>query len=202
MSMKCHLCPCRVSTEEDMRHHLKAHETFGRDPRDKSTYGKKLPSMSKTNKMDDLVSIYENYLEEHTREGEKQNFRDSKLGEPVFDYGCKPYRELVIKKMQGDNRCEICNQRKPVECHHIIPVMTAPHLGLVYSNIIAVCIPCHEKIHHDYKISREVYEDNNSVWVDYSEEMMHDCVQCGSAFYGPLYRKFCRTCYQNNNNNY
>jgi len=185
-----------------MRHHLKAHETFGKDPKDKTTYGKKLPSMSKGNKITDLVAQYDDYIQTHTRSGEKQNFRDSRLGETVFDYDCKPYRELVIKKMTDNKRCEICSQRKPSECHHIIPVMTAPDLALVNSNVIAVCKPCHDKIHEAYNLSREIYEDNNSVWVDYSEEITHDCIQCGSSFYGPLYRKYCSLCYQNNKTNY
>ena len=199
---ECHLCKCQTGTIQDMDHHLKAHETFGKNPNDKTTYGKKLPSLGKTSKIDDLVALYDEYIQDHTRLGEKQNFRDAKLGETVFDYGCKPYRELVIKKMMENKRCEICNKRNPVVCHHIIPVMTAPHLGLVNSNIIAVCKPCHDKIHDEYKLSRQTYEDNNSIWIDYSEEMVHDCVQCGCSFYGPLYRNFCTTCYQHNKVDY
>jgi len=202
MSFRCTLCKCRFGTESDLKWHYKAHETFGKDPKDKATFGKKLPCMSTVNVIDDIVSMYKEYIENNTREVEKQNFRDLKLGEEVFDYTCKPYRELVIQKMNNNPRCEICKKRKPQLCHHIIPVMTAPHLALVSSNVIAICEPCHKKVHDDYKVIRGVYEDNNSIWIDYSEEMMHHCVQCGSSFYGPLYRKYCKDCYNRNNGQY
>ena len=192
---RCKICDCRFGTVIDLGYHMKAHKTGGCD----------LPSMRNRNRnpISSVCDEYKKYIEIHGRQVEKDMFSFIK-GHPKsggFNYNSEEYVLIREQKiMTAGDRCEICGAKKIVECHHIIPTVTSPELGLVSTNLIVVCKPCHGEIHHRYNELRSEYDV--SEWVDFESEEMHDCIQCGSAFYGPLYRKFCTTCYQHNKVDY
>lgn len=47
--------------------------------------------------------------------------------------------------------CQRCGLRASTETHHKVPVHEAPELVLAFSNLLAVCGPCHEAIHAEIR---------------------------------------------------
>ena len=61
------------------------------------------------------------------------------------------WRLLSEKKRSVDPLCELC-QRKGIvtaadEVHHKVPIDDAPWLRLVWSNLLSVCMRCHDEEH-------------------------------------------------------
>ena len=51
------------------------------------------------------------------------------------------YSHLRDYKLRENPLCELCHRRLAVECHHRTPLANG---GLnIYSNLVAVCHPCH-----------------------------------------------------------
>ena len=64
--------------------------------------------------------------------------------------------------MQTIQRCEICNRKRGLEAHHVVPFHVAPDLELNVDNLIALCRRCHLFVGH-LGAWRRV---NVSVWSD------------------------------------
>ena len=83
------------------------------------------------------------------------------------------WKELRVWKLQHNPLCEMCQAegyvRAAVDIHHIKPVESAHSLQemeqLCYdpSNLMALCIPCHEKVHKEMgKSTRQNHKDRSS----------------------------------------
>ena len=60
------------------------------------------------------------------------------------------WRRLSERKRKLDPLCEHCEKQgvtRPADhVHHIVPIRTAPHLRLEWSNLMSVCKSCHEEL--------------------------------------------------------
>jgi 5-methylcytosine-specific restriction endonuclease McrA len=60
------------------------------------------------------------------------------------------WRLLSERKRKHDPMCEECTRsggtRPASEVHHVVPICDAPHLRLVWSNLMSVCGECHKKL--------------------------------------------------------
>jgi 5-methylcytosine-specific restriction endonuclease McrA len=50
--------------------------------------------------------------------------------------------------MRAIPECEICNRKKGLEAHHIVPFHIAPDLELKPNNLMALCRRCHLFVGH------------------------------------------------------
>lgn len=67
-------------------------------------------------------------------------------------YNSKEWRKLRLKALSRDhNECQVCRSKgkyhKAENVHHVHEVKTHPHLSLTLSNLLCVCIKCHNDIH-------------------------------------------------------
>jgi len=58
------------------------------------------------------------------------------------------YKRLMYEYLKDHPFCEICGYKKSKHIHHIIPVSEGGKE--VYDNYLAVCIPCHARLHPEY----------------------------------------------------
>jgi 5-methylcytosine-specific restriction enzyme A len=58
------------------------------------------------------------------------------------------WRKLSESKRKLDPLCEECERKgfstAAESVHHVVPIRLAPHLRLVWSNLMSVCNECHE----------------------------------------------------------
>jgi len=182
----CSLCGCRTLTEIDHRWHLKAHQI----------YGSSLPSLSgsKTT-VESQVKKYRSYINDIGRDEEKKVLLTiKKFGfySAPYDYNDPEYVKLRDKKLKDVNyRCEICFNKDGVQCHHIIPAATAPHLFYDPSNLVVLCQKHHAEVHRRYNDVRSNYEHvewDEGAYSDY--EHWRTCEECGKQFFSKY-----RVCY-------
>lgn len=61
------------------------------------------------------------------------------------------WRNLSLRKRGENPLCEDCDAKgittPAVHVHHIVPINEAPHLRLAWSNLVSLCIPCHDLRH-------------------------------------------------------
>lgn len=61
-------------------------------------------------------------------------------------------REILPKLAKAQNhQCHTCQEVKPLEVHHVIPVHVDKSRAFDLSNVIAVCKKCHRSVHHKKK---------------------------------------------------
>ena len=55
----------------------------------------------------------------------------------------RKWRDAIIRR---EPRCRQCGKRASEEVHHIEPVVRAPALAMVFTNVIPVCKECHHAL--------------------------------------------------------
>ena len=188
----CALCGCWFVTEKDLEYHYEAHKM----------YGNNLPSMigmKKTKKtIAALVAEYRDYIDNYGR-GYQNKIDSFKEISYVFRYDDPEWIKLSkAMRAKANYQCQICDKKtKELQTHHLIPIKHAPEKAFDPENLIVLCNPCHDKIHEDCKEELRDYAAINSEmeWVDYDAKENHTCDECGGTFYGPLYQKYCKECY-------
>jgi len=185
----CEKCGCRFVYQTDLEGHYKAHEI----------YGHLLPSVGKkkATTMNSLLRFYSEYLEKHGRGYQDMLDNFDQLSR-VFRYDDPEWKNLSEHMKEKQNyRCQLCGNQ-PVYTHHIIHVKHAPEKAFDLDNLMVLCKKCHDEYHKKANVILANYmKDRNSSWVNYDENDWHVCSECGSMFYGPLYREYCNYCWKN-----
>ena len=78
-------------------------------------------------------------------------------------------RKIHLKKQP---RCAVCNGKKKIEVHHVIPFHVAPWLELDSGNLITLCerkkygIQCHLLVGHlgNYRRVNEFCKEDAAIW--------------------------------------
>jgi len=199
MKYNCPICDCVLVTETDLNHHLKAHKDFNDD----------LPSMNRFNK--DKITIkteiekYRNYLTNYGR-GYQNKISGFDELQFVFSYDDPEWLKLGGDlKAKNNYQCQLCgNPSNSLQAHHRIPVKHDPSKAFDVDNILVLCKKCHTKIHNGQRLELKNYASAHSVFFDqddYSASENHRCDECGDMFYGPLYRRYCPSCWRNHHDN-
>ncbi len=81
----------------------------------------------------------------------KQCYRPPKQNGNTAERGYDRRWRMLSERVRAEQPlCENCKAsgiiRPSKECHHIQPIATHPELRLVRSNIMALCVQCHQKI--------------------------------------------------------
>lgn len=70
-----------------------------------------------------------------------------------YDYNCENYNNrkgwlsLKSKILYLKKYCEICNSKRFLQVHHILPRSSNPELAMDEENLMVLCKDCHKSIH-------------------------------------------------------
>ncbi len=116
---------------------------------------------------DSCRALYESQSKEAEKEANK-NYNRKRDRRYLRFYQSKEWNILKNKYMQDKGyKCELCKSLA-TEVHHIEPIQTEAGWvrRLDYTNLMLVCVKCHNKIHGRFIPRKErKYEDKSSSWI-------------------------------------